>query len=108
MKSSVLIISSRLVAVALSLPLIAIITSMIEPATDIWNHLFQATLRLYISQSLALGIGVIIGTAIIGTTAAILCSLYDFPGKKIFDWGMILPFVFPVYIAGYALSLIHI
>lgn len=96
-----LLINSRVVAAILSLPLLAILGSVLLPTGDIWTHLFGTTLGLYITDSAILAIGVVFGTAIIGSSYSLLCSLYNFPGRRFFSWALILPLALPVYITAY-------
>ena len=100
-KNNFLTFSNRIVSGVIILPLLAIIGSIFVPTANIWSHLIETNLSIYITDSLIVGTGAVIGSAIIGGASAILCSLYTFPGKKLFGWMMILPLAFPVYIAGY-------
>ena len=102
MITSPLLLNARIIAVILSLPVAGIIISVLVPTGDVWSHLFDTTLSVYIRDSAVLAIGVILGTALIGGICSLLCSLYDFPGRGFFSWGLILPLAFPVYITGYA------
>ncbi len=97
-----LLINARIAATILSLPLLAILASVLLPTEDIWAHLFDTTLGLYIADSAMLAIGVVFGAAVVGGGYSVLCSLYDFPGRQFFGWALILPLAFPVYIAAYA------
>lgn len=102
MRFKALIFGSRLIAVLLSLPIIAIAGSILLPSGDVWAHLLETTLGVYATESLLLSGGVVLCTAVIGGVSAVLCSLYQFPGKKWLEWAMVLPFAFPVYIVAYA------
>ncbi len=55
---------------------------------------------------LLLGVGVL--TAAIGVGAAWLVTMFRFPGKRIFDWALLLPLAVPTYIIAYAyLDVMH-
>jgi iron(III) transport system permease protein len=42
------------------------------------------------------------GTFLIGTGAAWLVTIYEFPGRRFFEWAMILPLAAPAYVLAYA------
>ena len=45
--------------------------------------------------------GVVIGTSVIGTSTAWVVTHYDFPGRGIFTWALLLPFAVPAYVLAY-------
>src|SRR5690625_7516737 len=47
-------------------------------------------------------IGVGFSTFVSGGSMALLVSIYDFPGRKYFEWLLILPLAFPSYMMGYS------
>jgi iron(III) transport system permease protein len=51
-----------------------------------------------VSRSLVLGLGVAAGTLLVGTSLAVLLSFYEFPGRKILEWAVVLPLGVPAYI----------
>lgn len=67
-----------------------------------WDHLLENRLIPYTGTT----VSVLILSAIImlglAVPAAWLISLYDFPGRKIFDWALILPLAMPGYVMAYA------
>ncbi len=90
-----------LVAVALSLPVIIIAGFLFVPATEVWRHLADTVLTDYISNSLLLMLGVAIGTLIMGVASAWLTAMCKFPGRKVFEWALLLPLAMPAYIIAY-------
>src|SRR5690625_7323188 len=66
------------------------------------NHLIVHSLPFYFVYSLILLIGVVFSTFVIGVSMAWLVSIYDFPGRKYFEWLLILPLAFPSYMMGYS------
>lgn len=95
------LIAQRLIALALSLPILALFSSFWIPTSDIWQHLIETTFTLYLSNSLLLGIGVALLSFFIGTVTAWLCTICQFPGRRVLRWAMILPLAFPPYIVAY-------
>jgi iron(III) transport system permease protein len=52
------------------------------------------------------GVGIL--TAIIGTVTSWLVTAHEFPGRRIFDWALLLPLAVPTYIIAYAyLDVLH-
>ena len=94
-------INSSLIALVLSLPVLAILSGVFVNTGEMWQHLTTTVLGTYISNSLLLMVGVGIGTAIIGTATAWLVTLCDFPGRRSFEWGLLLPLAAPAYILAY-------
>lgn len=90
-----------LVAVVLSLPVMIIAGYLFVPATQVWQHLADTVLIDYISNSLLLMLGVAIGTLILGVASAWLTAMCQFPGRKIFEWALLLPLAMPAYIIAY-------
>ena len=89
------------IAVIITLPLFIILQYNLHPRTDTWQHLYDYVLLDYVRNSFILGIGVAIGTFIIGVPAAWLCALYQFPGKRILELLLLLPLAIPAYIIAY-------
>jgi len=89
------------VAALLSLPLLTVISFIFEPAGEVWHHLADTVLQDYVVNSLVLMLGVTAGTLFFGTTTAWLCSMCQFPGRRIFEWALLLPMAVPAYIIAY-------
>ena len=51
-----------------------------------------------VRTSLLLALGVAVGTLVIGGGLAALISFYDFPGRRILDWALVLPLAMPSYV----------
>ncbi len=49
-----------------------------------------------------MAIGVTLGVASMGIITAWLVATCDFPGKKVFEWALILPLAMPTYVMAYA------
>ena len=90
-----------IMAIVLALPVFAVCGSIFYPAGEVWRHLAETVLGEYISNSLILVIGVGIGTLLIGVSTAWLCSMCQFPGRRYFEWMLLLPMAIPAYIIAY-------
>ena len=95
------IFGTVLIALLISIPVVTVLSSVFLPSGDVWQHLKSTVLTEYVKNSLLLVAGVSTGTLIIGITTAWLCSVCEFPGRKIFSWLLLLPLAFPPYIIAY-------
>lgn len=90
-----------LAALLLALPVIVVFSFMFVPAGEVWLHLKQTVLPEYVGNSLVLLLGVGLGVLAIGIPAAWMVSLCEFPGRRIFEWALLLPMAMPAYIIAY-------
>ncbi|MCX7244818.1 MAG: iron ABC transporter permease, partial [Burkholderiales bacterium] len=65
--------------------------------THLWNYVLGG----YITSTLILIMGVGFGIFILGVGNAWIVASYQFPGKKIFEWALILPLAVPTYVMAY-------
>jgi iron(III) transport system permease protein len=86
---------------ALATPLLIILANLLQPYSPSWQHLFDTVLQDYVLNSLALMIGVGIGTLFLGVGAAWVTAMCDFPGRKFLSWAFLLPLSMPAYIIAY-------
>ncbi len=104
--------SSILLALALSLPIVGLILAALlgQPspiasdgidAGSTLSHLWNYVLTDYIVTTILLCLGVGIGVFILGVGNAWLVANYQFPGKAIFEWALILPLAVPAYVMAY-------
>ncbi|MCP3851387.1 MAG: iron ABC transporter permease [Gammaproteobacteria bacterium] len=84
-----------------AVPVITVISFVFTGHNEVWQHLVDTVLVDYINNSLLLMLGVSFGTLSIGITTAWLTSICEFPGRKIFQWALLLPLAMPAYIIAY-------
>ncbi len=94
-------VGSLLIALVVLLPIIAVIYLAMFPTENIWPHLLSTVLPGYIRNTLWLMFGVCIGTFIIGTGTAWLVTMCRFPGRRIFEWALLIPLAMPAYVVAY-------
>src|SRR6185369_663051 len=56
----------------------------------------------YAQQSFALVLTVALGVALVGGATAAAVTLFDFPGRRHFEWALLLPLAMPAYVLAYA------
>ena len=92
---------SLLLTLLLALPILTVVSSLFQPSGDVWRHLQETVLKDYVVVSLLLATGVGIGTLVLGVSTAWLTSLCEFPGRRWFEWALLLPLAMPAYIIAY-------
>lgn len=95
------ILSSSIIALCVSLPIISVSILALFPEENAWPHLLNTVLPSYLKNTLTLMTGVGLLSLFIGTGAAWLISMYDFPAKRWLSWGLLLPFAVPAYVIAY-------
>ena len=88
-------------ALLLALPVFSVVVVALQPAGEVWRHLAATVLTDYVVNSLLLMLGVGAGALLIGVPAAWLTSIHDFPGRRVFEWALLLPMAMPAYIIAY-------
>ncbi|MFC3875224.1 ABC transporter permease [Neisseria musculi] len=83
------------------IPLAVIVAALGEFDAEIWAFLLEYQLPELLKNTLWLVAGVGAGTAVLGTTAAWLTAMYDFPLRRFFFWAMMLPLAVPAYVLAF-------
>jgi iron(III) transport system permease protein len=91
-----------LIAGVLALPVVVVLSSVLSPSKGTWSHLVSTVLPDYVQNSLLLMAGVAFGVMVGGISTAWLTVMCRFPGRKIFEWALLLPIAVPAYVMAYA------
>lgn len=94
-------IISLIGAVVILLPILFIFTSIFQAPNENWLQIRQYLLKNYVTNTVFLVVLTGIFTAFLGVTLAWLIAAYDFPLKRFFRWGLMLPLAIPTFIAAY-------
>jgi len=94
------------IALLMASPLIAVLVGAFfhvgEASADaVWRHLATTVLSGYVLNSLGLMVGVGIGVLVLGVSTAWLVTLCQFPGRRLFEWALLLPLAAPSYLLAY-------
>ena len=88
-------------SVVILLPLLVVFLSWLVPQYEVWSHLADTVLWDYFSNSLLLAFSVGFGCLCLGTATAWFIVKYEFWGRRVLQWLMILPLAMPAYIIAY-------
>jgi iron(III) transport system permease protein len=95
-------VAAAAIAATLASPLLVVLASWRHPASDVWMHLWRTQLLELILNTLLLAVGVGVGTLIVGAGLAWLVAAFEFPGRRLFEWALVLPLAMPAYVIGFA------
>jgi len=90
------------IAFALAAPLLIVGASVLQPGGDAWDHLVSTVLPGYIANSALLVALVATGTVAVGVACAWVVTTCEFPGRRLFEWMLVLPLAMPAYVIAYA------
>ncbi len=94
-----------LVCLGLAVPVLAVLGSWFafdDSAAAVLRHQASTVLPEYALQTLALALGVGVGVVVLGAATAAVVTLADFPGRRAFEWALLLPLAMPAYVLAYA------
>ena len=102
------LVAAVLVALLVLAPVATLIWHAGGGSFEHWRHLLDHVLpQAFINTSLLLG-GVAVLVTALGVGAAWLITAYNFPGRSILSWALLLPLAVPTYIVAFAyLDILH-
>jgi iron(III) transport system permease protein len=89
-------------ALLIAAPVASVLVNAFGSRSDVWQHLVDTVLADYLVNSFLIMSGVTLGVLIVGVPAAWMTTLCRFPGRRLFDWALLLPMAFPAYVIAYA------
>lgn len=90
------------VALFVALPVVVVLAHILIPTEGVWQHLVSTVLGRYLGNTFYLALTVGLGTMVIGTGTAWLVVMCRFPGRRVFEWALLLPLAVPTYVIAYA------
>lgn len=100
--------ASAVIALLVAIPVFALAVFAMQGDGAQWPHIIAYVLPQALKESFILlaGVGAIV--MLVGTGTAWLVTAYEFPGRRILDWALLLPLAIPTYIIAYAyLDILH-
>ncbi len=96
------------VLAVVALPLGGLVYFAMRGSGDVWPNLVANVLPHAIRTTVILLLGVGAMVAVIGVGTAWLVTMYRFPGRRLFEWALLLPLAVPTYIIAFAyLDVMH-
>ena len=90
------------IAAVVAIPIIFTLFSALTVEPELWKRLYDTRLKVILPNTIKLLISVGILTLLIGVTSAWIVTRYEFKGKRIWEWLLILPLAIPGYVFAYA------
>ena len=94
-----------LILVMLCVPVLAVMGSWLQwdaVTADILQQMGSTVLPDYAWTTLRLCLMVALGTVVIGSASAAAVTLFEFPGRRVAEWALLLPLAMPAYVVAYA------
>lgn len=89
------------VVAVIMLPIVTVLSRVFVSSEGVWPHLVATVLPIYLANTLSLVVGVTALATVIGVTTGWLVAAYDFPGRRVFEWALMLPLAMPAYVIAY-------
>jgi iron(III) transport system permease protein len=92
-------------AFVLALPVLALAAAWLQfdaVAMDVLKQMAQTVLPGYAWTTVCLCLAVAVAVALVGMGTASAVTLFDFPGRRVFEWALLLPLAMPAYVVAYA------
>lgn len=93
--------ASLAVALTVAAPIFVVAAAWFTPATDVWRHIAETVLAELLAHTAVLALGVGLGVLVLGTALAWLVATCEFPGRRFFDWALMLPLAIPAYVLAF-------
>lgn len=100
--------ASVAIGLAVLLPVLALAWTAAQGSSGLWSHVARYVLPQAALNTVVLlgGVGALV--VAIGTGAAWLVTAFEFPGRRVLGWALLLPLAVPTYIVAFAyLDLLH-
>lgn len=97
-------LTALLVAALVAVPIVVVFAHVFVPAGEVWGHLADTVLGRYVVNTLGLVAGVGVLVLAIGIATAWLVTMCRFPGRRLFEWALLLPMAVPAYVIAYTYS----
>jgi iron(III) transport system permease protein len=102
-----LLIISLAIAFLVGVPIVGVLSNLVigpaqDAGADTFSHLWSTVLPEYIGNSVGIAAIVTVLASIIGIGCAWLVAVFSFPGKRFFEWALVLPLAMPAYVVAYA------
>ena len=100
--------ASAVILALVLMPLAGLVYFAARGSGSVWPHLIAYVLPHALRTTVLLLFGVGVLVTMVGVGTAWLVSMFRFPGRRLFEWALLLPLAVPTYIIAYAyLDVLH-
>jgi iron(III) transport system permease protein len=92
---------SLMTAACLALPTCYIMYLALMAPPAVWNRLWTTRIPELLWNTLSLAGSVAVTTLLLGVSLAWIMVRYEFPGRRIWEWAIVLPLAMPTYVMAY-------
>ncbi len=92
------------VATGICLPALYVAYLALAAGPALWGRLWQTRIPELLWNTAALAIGVAGCTVVLGVSLAWIVVRHEFPGRRIWEWALVLPLAMPTYVLAYVYS----
>lgn len=86
---------------AICLPLFIVCYLALTADASVWSRLWNTRIPELLWNTGALALSVSIGTLLLGVSLAWFVVRYEFPGRSVWEWALVLPLAMPTYVLAY-------
>lgn len=90
-----------LVAGFILLPLLYVLFLAVTADPTVWARLLGTRIPELLSNTVALAVSSALGTFVFGVPLAWIVTRLEFPGRRIWEWALVLPLAIPSYVLAY-------
>lgn len=83
------------------MPVLVTALAWLQPVPELWAHLASVLLPGLLRNTAMLVVGVGVGCLLLGVSLAWLTATCEFPGRRLFDWALMLPLAVPTYVLAF-------
>lgn len=89
------------IAALVAVPVLTVALHVFLPDEGAWRHIARVLLPEYLGNTLLLAAGTAFGVLALGLGSAWLVAMCRFPGRRLFEWALVLPLALPAYVIAY-------
>ncbi|MBM4122028.1 MAG: iron ABC transporter permease [Nitrospira sp.] len=88
-------------AAAICLPLLFVCSMALTADASVWSRLWNTRIPELLWNTSTLALSVSVGTLLLGVSLAWFVTRYEFPGRTVWEWALVLPLAMPTYVLAY-------
>ena len=94
-------VSTFLITLLILVPLGVVLVGLFAGGPN-WEHVASTTMGTYVANTAILVVAVTVLCIFMAVPQAWLVSAFEFPGRRFFEWALVMPLAVPTYVAAFA------